>query len=935
MVPKLQTKTKEELVGELVETQRRLGELEEADRRNQQAAASLTESAKLFRTIADNAVDAIISGDNEGKITYWNKAAEAIFGYDKNEIINQPIEKLIPQMYRQAHKKGLRRVVETGKTKIVGKTMNIAGLRRDGEEFPLELSLSMAPAREGPVFTVVARDISERHEAAKALKENEKKYSDLVNKLQEGIWVIDADANTTFVNPRMAEMLGYGADKMIGRSAISFLDDEGAEIFKQKFERRKKDISEEYDLKLPRRDGSYIYVHLNTGPLTDENGNFVGASAAIMDITERKKMEDKLSKNEKQLAEAQRIAHLGYWDWDIVSNELYWSDEVYRIFSLSPAEFGVTYEAFISTIHPDDVDQVQEALRRALEEGAPYRIDHRIVLTDGSVRFVHEQGEVFFENEKPVRMLGTVLDITEIRRAQDELLRVSRQNEQLLNSTGEGIYGIDMEGNATFVNPAALQLTGYGQEEVIGVNSHTLWHHTRPDGSSYPIEECPIYATYTDGSPRCIDNEVFWRKDGSSFPVEYNVRAIVDKGKQVGTVVSFQDITRRRKAEEETQRLNRALQTLSKANEVLIRAEDEEELLDNVCRIIVDVGCYGLTWVGYAEDDAEKSVRVVAHAGGDAAFIKELRPSWADNEFGQNPAGFAIREGQPKFIAHDDISRPAGGWKAAAADCGYAECLALPLVVDAAVSGALCICSTEAGIFTRGETRLLAELADDLAFGISSLRTRSERERAEKELKLNLERIKKITAGMTQALATAAEVRDPYTAGHQQRVTDLAVAIARELRLTDDQIDFIRTGGTLHDVGKISVPAEILTNPRKLTTLELGMVKEHSQYSYEILKEAEFPWPVADLVAQHHERLDGSGYPKGLKGDEIMLEAKILAVADVVEAMSSHRPYRPALGIEAAMEEISKKRGKLYDQEVVDACLKLLKEKKFSFKGVT
>ncbi|MEK7817562.1 MAG: HD domain-containing phosphohydrolase, partial [Actinomycetota bacterium] len=397
----------------------------------------------------------------------------------------------------------------------------------------------------------------------------------------------------------------------------------------------------------------------------------------------------------------------------------------------------------------------------------------------------------------------------------------------------------------------------------------------------------------------------------------------------------FQDITRRRKAEEETRRLNRALQTLSKANEVLIRAEDEEELLDNVCRIIVDVGCYGLTWVGYAEDDTEKSVRVVAHAGGDAAFIKEFRPSWADNEFGQNPAGFAIREGQPKFIAHDDISRSAGGWKAAAADCGYAECLAFPLVVDAAASGALCICSTEAGIFTRGETRLLAELADDLAFGISSLRSHRKREHAEKELKLNLARLKKVTAGVTKALATAAEVRDPYTAGHQQRVTDLAVAIAGELKLTDDQIDFIRTGGTLHDVGKISVPAEILTNPRKLTTLELGMVKEHSQYSYEILKEAEFPWPVADMVAQHHERLDGSGYPKGLKGDEIMLEAKILAVADVVEAMSSHRPYRPALGIGAAMEEISVKRGKLYDREVVDACLRLLKEKKFSFGGVT
>jgi HD-GYP domain-containing protein (c-di-GMP phosphodiesterase class II) len=170
-------------------------------------------------------------------------------------------------------------------------------------------------------------------------------------------------------------------------------------------------------------------------------------------------------------------------------------------------------------------------------------------------------------------------------------------------------------------------------------------------------------------------------------------------------------------------------------------------------------------------------------------------------------------------------------------------------------------------------------------------------------------------------------MRDPYTAGHQIRSANLACVVATEMGLPQDKIDGLRMASSIHDIGKLSIPAEILSKPTKLTDIEFSLIKEHSQSGYEMLKNVESPWPLAQIVYQHHERMNGSGYPRNLKGDEILIEARIMAVADVVEAMASHRPYRSALGIEAALEEIEKNKGILYDNDVAVACLRLFREK--------
>jgi PAS domain S-box-containing protein/putative nucleotidyltransferase with HDIG domain len=192
-------------------------------------------------------------------------------------------------------------------------------------------------------------------------------------------------------------------------------------------------------------------------------------------------------------------------------------------------------------------------------------------------------------------------------------------------------------------------------------------------------------------------------------------------------------------------------------------------------------------------------------------------------------------------------------------------------------------------------------------------------------------KLKKSIEDVIYTIGKITETRDPYTSGHQLKVSKLSTAIAQEMKLPQDKIEGIRIASLVHDIGKISIPSEILSKPSKLSEIEYRLIKNHSQIGYDILKSIEFPWPVAEIVLQHQERLNGSGYPQGLKGDDILLEAKIIAVADVIEAMSSHRPYRPALGINKALEEIFINRGILYVPEVVDACIKLFKEKDFKF----
>ena len=204
-----------------------------------------------------------------------------------------------------------------------------------------------------------------------------------------------------------------------------------------------------------------------------------------------------------------------------------------------------------------------------------------------------------------------------------------------------------------------------------------------------------------------------------------------------------------------------------------------------------------------------------------------------------------------------------------------------------------------------------------------------ERQEAELKLQQSYQKLQTTMDGIIQAMSLTVEERDPYTGGHQKRAAGLAIAIARGMGLDDHRIKGLEMAGLIHDMGKISIPASILSKPGKLNSAEFELIRRHPHVAYEILKEIDFPWPVDKIVLQHHERFDGSGYPNGLAGEQTLLEARILSVADVVETITSHRPYRPGLGLDKALEEISLHRGVLYDPLVVDTCLSLFREKKY------
>lgn len=359
----------------------------------------------------------------------------------------------------------------------------------------------------------------------------------------------------------------------------------------------------------------------------------------------------------------------------------------------------------------------------------------------------------------------------------------------------------------------------------------------------------------------------------------------------------------------------RAYLLLRDVNRAIITANNESTLYDQTCALVVNHG-YRMAWIGRLEFDEAKTVKPVASAGFEDGYLDSIKISWADDPYGHGPTGTAAREGKT-VVNQNFLTNPsAAPWRESAIEHGYQSSIALPLKTEAGqVASVLSMYATEPQAFDAEETEVLEELAQVLAFGHEAILERQKR----------FDVLEKSVA----ALAATVESRDPYTAGHQSRVAKLAVDIAREMGLDADTCSGIRLAGLIHDIGKMQIPIELLSKPTKLTELERAMIQTHSVAGYEIVKDIPFPWPIADYVLQHHERCDGSGYPSGLKGHDIQLGARIIAVADAVEAISSHRPYRAALGLDTALSEIETHRGVLFDSDVVDSCLRLFREKHY------
>lgn len=503
----------------------------------------------------------------------------------------------------------------------------------------------------------------------------------------------------------------------------------------------------------------------------------------------------------------------------------------------------------------------------------------------------------------------------------EEALRDSEKAyRDLFQLSPDGIVAWDLNGIIQVANTSAATALGYDKpEDLIGRS----WQ------DFIVLEERPALAEMVQGAEKSggrIGAEfAAIRKDGSRVFAEARLQVVLDSaGNPVQNIAITRDITEHKRAERALQRLNRTLRNLLAANTAVVHATTEHELLDDMCRVGVERGGYRQVWIGFADHDEAKTVRPVAWAGEHPEYVQTANITWADTERGRGPTGTAIRTGEAQInqnVGTDPVMAP---WHAALARFGLKASVALPLKDNTGVFGVITLYAGEPDAFDPEEIDLLKELASNLAYGIHALRDHAGRETAIASLDQALK-------STVQAVAGAVEMHDVYTAGHQRHVAELAVAIAREIGLTEWQIEGIFLAGTIHDVGKINIPAEFLSKPGKLTSLEYQVIQTHVQSGYDIIKDVDFPWPIAQSILQHHERLDGSGYPNGLKGEAISIEGRILAVADVVDAMQSHRPYRPALGLDAALAEIEAGKGRLYDPAVVDACTVLFRQKGFKF----
>lgn len=516
------------------------------------------------------------------------------------------------------------------------------------------------------------------------------------------------------------------------------------------------------------------------------------------------------------------------------------------------------------------------------------------------------------------------------RKAAEKALRESKARyEAIMQSANDAIACMKPDGTIHLWNKKSEEIFGYTAEEAIGQPLHQLITPVR-----YREKQTEGMQKFrATGTGYAVGNTlelVALHKNGNEFPVELSVSAMNINGEWHATGI-IRDITERRQAQARIQKLAQLYAMLSKTNTIIVHSANRDSLLSDICKAAVEDGKFIMAWVGLADDAAQRIIPV-CHHGAEQGYLADILTSAGGTLADRGPTSIAIRENRISYIndlATDGRTLP---WHEVALHRGFRSYVGLPLRLHGKVIGALSIYSGESDFFDAEQLDLMSEMSGDISFALDGFEREAQRQKAEEERETALEKLQNAFEGSIQLAASIAEKRDPYTAGHQQRVSELAVAIAREMGLEPERIESIRFGSLIHDIGKIGVPAEILSKPSRLTSMEMELIRAHVMIGYETVKDIEFPWPIAQMILQHHERLDGSGYPSGLKEADIILEARIIAVADTVEAMSSHRPYRPGRGVDVALEEIVAGRGKYFDKQVVDNCMRLFREKGYTFK---
>jgi PAS domain S-box-containing protein/putative nucleotidyltransferase with HDIG domain len=877
------------------------------------AQEALQRTEQEFRAVVGNIPAVVFKGHHDGTMHFFDNRVEAMTGYSRDEFEShrrQWLDLIFPEDLGAAWQ-GFIKALQGSGAYVREYRIQTKG----GETIWVQERSSIVRDPEGQVDYIsgVLFDITARKRGEEALTESEARYRNIFDHAVEGIFQSTPQGSFLNVNPALAEMYGYESPEALTCAITDilhqiFVDPGRCEELQRLMARD--GFVKGFEYEAYHQNGNRLWMSQNARSVRDDQGNILYYEGFVENITLRKRVEAALRDSEEKYRRMMETANdailVADSDTGIIVDA---NQKAEELLGLPQAQIiGVSQ----NQVHPpEEAERYQNIFQEHAKRGG--------LVTGLSVK--HSAGHLIpveisagpYRAADKNLVQGIFRDISERQQAEKQLRLAAQKWRSTFDAMRDAVCLLDGEGKVLQCNQAMASLVERPFNELIGRSCCELTH-----GFSEPTEDCPLIRMAT--SHRMESLVIPW---GDRW-LETTVDPIFNEsGNLTGAVYIISDITERQHATDKISNLNTLLKAIKDINEALLRVQSESELFQQTCDLLVQVPYLKFVWIGLVQPGSY-DIKLAAHAGYEQDYLATLKVTWDNTEFGRGPTGEAIRTRQPVVIKDMQTDPRLAPWRVKALERGYRAAISLPLVHQTEVFGILKAYSGKPDAFGPEEVEFLSQVTGDIMVGFRSLQL-------SQGLETSLRQLRAVVEQTVEAIASMAELRDPYTAGHQRGVTQLACALAADLGLETDRIEGIRVAGFLHDIGKIIIPAEILNKPGKLSQYEFNLIRTHSQAGYDILQKIDFPWPVAQIVLQHHERLNGSGYPHGLTQSEILLEARILAVADVVEAMAAHRPYRPSLGIEAALEEITQNKGILYDPGIVDTCVQLIYEKGFNF----
>jgi PAS domain S-box-containing protein len=713
------------------------------------------------------------------------------------------------------------------------------------------------------MILLAIEDITERKQLESLLIDSEEQYRRLFETASDGIVLLEKrEGKITKANPATEKLLGYTEKESIGNK----LQDIGVVLDTSDFQTTMQNLNKSGIINYRN-----VKVETKSGQNIDTEIYLVDRAKVVQcnirDVTERKQTQKALKESEKKYRELYDFLPIPVYEMDLEANITSVNRAIYETFGGTEEDLKKGFKAW-TLLSLEEIEKSKKNIQALLKGEQITGTEYTMMRLDGSVFPAIVISSVIYSDGKPVGLRGAIIDITDRKQAEESLRRSEEKYRTILENIEDGYYEVDLNGNFTFFNYSMCRILGYLQKEMMGMNNRQFTDKENAKKLFKTFNE--VYKT--GESAKEFDWQII-RKDGTKRYIEVSVSLQKNSsGQPIGFQGIARDITERKQAED-------ALRESEEKYRTILEDMDDVYFEVDIKGIVTFVNPSSCKMSGYSEEEL---------------------------------LGMPFK----KISAPDDIEKVMQYF----GEIFLTDKTGKPFLWNLVKKNG------EQGFFEIVVSLIRDKQGKPIGFqGIG--RDVTERRKAEAVLQQTLDSLRKSVGATIQVMVSAVEMRDPYTSGHQLRSANLACAIATEMGLPQEKMDGIRMAGSIHDIGKLSIPAEILSKPTKLTNIEFSLIKEHSRSGYEMLKDVESPWPLAQIVYQHHERMDGSGYPRNLKGDEILIEARIMAVADVVEAMASHRPYRPGLGMDAALAEIEKNRGILYDNTVADACLKLFREK--------